>query len=77
MCQLILKIYPQQNRNNYTKISIYLLGMSNPIFNFMFQTWQYPFVDMYILKFFLKKHDFATLTFAFKKFQKIRQNLYF
>ena len=36
------------------------------------------FVDMYILKFFLKKkHDFARLTFSFKKFLEIRQNLYF
>ena len=39
----------------------------------------HPFVDMYILKFFKEKqqHDFARLSFSFKKFQKIRQNLYF
>ena len=62
------------------KSSIYLLGMSNHIFNFTFKTSQYPFVAylccMYILKFFekkkTKKHDFARLIFAFKKFQEMR-----
>ena len=58
------------------KSSIYLLGMSNHIFNFIFKTSQYPVVAslcwMYILKYFFKKrHDFARSIFAFKKFQEM------
>ena len=52
------------------KSSIYLLGMSNHIFNFIFKTLQYPFVTS--LKVFLKKkHDFTILIFSFKKFQEM------
>ena len=59
MCQLILKTYPQQNRNYTQKPSIDLLGMSNPIFNFIFKLDNTHllqlYVDMYILKCFFFK----------------------
>ena len=44
MCQLILKYTHSKTETIMQKSSIYLLGMSNPIFNFIFKTWQYPFV---------------------------------
>ena len=58
------------------KSSIYSLGMSNHIFNFIFKTSPHPFVAslcwyVYFKVFFKKRHDFARLIFAFKKFQEM------
>ena len=58
------------------KSSIYLLGMSNHIFNFIYKTSQYPFVAslcwyVYFKVFFKKKTWFCKVIFAFKKFQEM------
>ena len=57
--------------------SIYLMGMLNHIFKFIFKTSQYPSVESLCLHvyfkcfFFKKKHDFARLICSIKKFQEI------
>ena len=71
MCQLVDRSedIPITTETMMQKSSIYLLGMSNRIFNFISKTSQYPFLH---LLFFKKRHDFERLIFAFKKFQKMR-----
>ena len=60
------------------KFSIYLLGMLNHIFKFIFKTSQYPLVISCISLlicmfsiFFKKKKHFATLIFSVMKFQEM------
>ena len=58
------------------KLSIYVVGMSTIYSNSYLKLHNthllHLFVDMYILKFFfLKKHDFASLSFTVKKFQEM------
>ena len=58
------------------KLSIHLLGMSiysNPYLKFHNTHLLHLFVDMYILKVFFLKHDFASL----RNFKKWGQNLCF
>ena len=76
MCQFIfLKIYPQQQKQRL-KNSLYIYWErqtihSNPYLKLHNNHLLHLFVDMSILSFFKKKHDFARLILSVKKFQGI------
>ena len=76
MCQLIfLRIYPQQQKK-WHKNSLYICWKCQTIYSNSYLNLHnihllHLFVDMYILKFLLKNHDFSRLIFSFQKFQEM------
>ena len=76
MCHLIfLKIKPQQQKQ-WCKNPLYINWECQTIYSTSYLNFHntqlfHIFVDMYILKLFLKRRDFAKLIFAFEKFQEM------